>query len=72
LKEVSNMSGKHWTKLETKALIMLYPKFTTRELKVIFPSKTQESISSKIRRLKKQGLITSNRDRETQIRAMFV
>ena len=65
------MGKERWKKMEVAALVTLYPNFTTKELVQVFHGKNEESINSKIRRLKEAGVITQNRTQETIVRASF-
>ena len=58
-----------WTKYDIKALRLLYPKFTTKELMKV-TRKSEESINTKIRRMKEEGLIKVSRAEATNVRAM--
>jgi hypothetical protein len=65
------MGKERWKRMEVAALVSLYPNFTTKELAQVFHGKNEESINSKIRRLKEAGVITQNRTQETIVRASF-
>jgi predicted HTH transcriptional regulator len=60
---------KTWSKYDIKALRLLYPKFTTKELMKV-TRKSEESINTKIRRMKETGLVKGTRLQETNTRAM--
>lgn len=47
----------NWTYTEEKKLIEYYHTKTIRELAVMFPNRTDESINNKIKRMKAQGKI---------------
>ena len=51
-----------WTERETERLIRAYPVLTIKELLMLFPGFSKDGINSKVRRLKKQGLIKNNKD----------
>jgi hypothetical protein len=59
----------HWSEPEEKALALLYPRLTIRELRQIF-SKSEESINTKVRRMKQDGLIKTNKLPSTVERAI--
>jgi predicted HTH transcriptional regulator len=60
---------KSWSKYDIKALRLLYPKFTTKELMKV-TRKSEESINAQIRRIKEKGLIKVGRAEATNVRAM--
>jgi len=64
------LTRNRWKKIEVNALVILYPDFTIKELMQVFKGKTEESINTKISRLKKEGLIARNKESETRTRAM--
>ena len=60
---------KNWSYSEKKVLIENYNKLTIKELEVLFPKRSRESINNKIKRLKRNGTITEGKNTETIQRA---
>lgn len=61
--------SKTWNRYQTRSLTLLYPNFTTKELMQI-TRKGEESINTKIRRMKEKGLIKGSRTQATKVRAL--
>ena len=55
---------KDWNSTEEKRLISNYSKSTIRELMVMFPKRSQESINNKIKRLKAAGKIKGRKEED--------
>jgi len=55
--------AKSWGYSEKRLLIDNYTKLTIKELEVLFPNRTRESINNKIKRLKRSKELTSNKDK---------
>lgn len=51
-----------WGYSEKNLLIEKYDKLTIKELELLFPNRSRESINNKIKRLKKSGEIQSGKD----------
>jgi len=60
---------KGWTFSEEKKLIDSYHTKTIKELEVMFPGRSRESINNKIKRLKAQGKIKDGKTDSTKKRA---
>jgi len=60
---------KPWMYGEKKALVENYNKLTIKELMVMFPNRSAESINNKIKRLKKDGVIVEGKDEDAVARA---
>lgn len=54
--------SKGWGYSEKKLLIKNYGELTIKELEVMFPNRSRESINNKIKRLKKSGDIKTGKD----------
>ncbi len=63
------MRRRGWSHTETKVLIENYNRCTIKELELMFPERSRESINNKIKRLKAQGKIAEGREEETIKRA---
>jgi hypothetical protein len=63
------MRRRDWSFTEEKILIDNYPKCTIKELEMLFPERSRESINNKIKRLKAENKIKGIRDDETVDRA---
>lgn len=63
------MSKKRWSVSEVEILIDNYANSTIKELIELLPGRDADSINSKIKRLKKDGLITSDKCKEAINRA---
>lgn len=60
---------KGWTYTEEKKLIESYHKKTIKELEVMFPGRSRESINNKVKRLKNQGKIKDGKTEAAKERA---
>jgi cytochrome c oxidase assembly protein Cox11 len=60
---------KGWTFSEEKKLIDSYHTKTIKELEVMFPGRSRESINNKIKRLKAQGKIKDGKTNTAKQRA---
>lgn len=60
---------KGWSYTEEKKLIDDYHTKTIKELEVMFPGRSRESINNKIKRLKAQGKIKDGKTETTKQRA---
>ena len=58
-----------WSHTETRVLIDNYIKCTIKELEMLFPERSRESINNKIKRLKSQGRIAEGKTEDTVQRA---
>lgn len=58
-----------WKYSEEKMLIENYNKLTIKELEVLFPDRSRESINNKIKRLKYAGKIQQGKNKDTVNRA---
>jgi hypothetical protein len=56
---------KAWGYSEKMLLIEKYEALTIKELEQLFPNRSRESINNKIKRLKRTGEITDNKDNDT-------
>lgn len=63
------MRRRGWSHTETKVLIENYDRCTIKELELMFPERSRESINNKIKRLKAAGKIAEGRQEETIKRA---
>jgi hypothetical protein len=63
------MRRRGWSFTEEKVLIDNYNKCTIKELQVLFPERSAESINNKIKRLKAAGKIAEGKDDDTVARA---
>ena len=63
------MKRRGWSHTETKVLIENYDKCTIKELELMFPERSRESINNKIKRLKAIGKIAEGKDDVTIKRA---
>lgn len=63
------MKRRGWSHTETKVLISSYDRCTIKELELMFPERSRESINNKIKRLKSIGKIAEGKDEETIKRA---
>ena len=54
-----------WSYSEKKLLLDNYERLTIKELEELFPHRSRESINNKIKRLKRSGEITKNKDKDT-------
>lgn len=63
------MRRRGWSFTEEKVLIDNYNKCTIKELEMMFPERSRESINNKIKRLKAAGKIAEGKDDETVQRA---
>jgi len=63
------MKRRGWSHTETKVLIDSYDQCTIKELELMFPERSRESINNKIKRLKAAGKIAEGRDDITIKRA---
>ena len=59
-----NRKGKAWRSSEEKILIDNYNSKTIFELMELIPSRSQESINNKIKRLKAEGKIIGEKDED--------
>ena len=64
------MSSSKWTEVETERLSRAYPVLTIKELLMLFSGYNADMINSKVRRLKKKGSITKNKDTHVKKIAM--
>jgi hypothetical protein len=64
------MEGKKWTEYESDLLKRAYKCLTIKELEILFPDKTRDSINAKIRRLKSKRKIVGNKNRRVRIAAL--
>jgi hypothetical protein len=64
------MSGNKWTEVEVDRLKRAYKVLTIKELLMLFPDRNAESINAKIKRMKENGEITGNKDRDVKKIAM--
>jgi hypothetical protein len=55
---------KDWNSTDEKKLVDNYAKKTIQELMTMFPSRSQESINNKIKRLKAAGKIKGGKENE--------
>lgn len=62
---------KRWSYTEEKTLINNYETKTINELKGLLPKRDSESINCKIKRLKSDGKIMSNKSEDTKQRAYY-
>jgi hypothetical protein len=58
-----------WSPSEEKALMDNYQKCTIKELEILFPRRSRESINNKIKRLKIEGKIKGQKEEEVVGRA---
>ena len=63
------MRRREWSFTEEKMLIDNYSKCTIKELEMMFPERSRESINNKIKRLKAEGKIKGTRNDDTVDRA---
>ena len=63
------MRRRGWSFTEEKVLIDNYNKCTIKELEMMFPERSRESINNKIKRLKSAGKIAEGKDDDTVQRA---
>ena len=63
------MRRRGWSYTEEKVLIDNYNNCTIKELEMMFPERSRESINNKIKRLKAAGKIAEGKDDETVQRA---
>lgn len=63
------MRRRGWSHTETKVLIEQYDRCTIKELELMFPERSRESINNKIKRLKACGKIAEGKDDDTIRRA---
>ena len=63
------MRRRGWSYTEEKVLIENYNKCTIKELEMMFPERSRESINNKIKRLKSAGKIAEGKDDDTVARA---
>ena len=63
------MKRRGWSHTETKVLIENYNKRTIKELELVFPERSRESINNKIKRLKAAGKIRDGKTGQTVKRA---
>lgn len=63
------MKRKSWTYTEEKKLMESYKSKTIKELMVMFPGRSAESINNKIKRLKKTGKLAGGKTEETKKRS---
>jgi hypothetical protein len=63
------MRRRGWSHTETKVLIESYNRCTIKELELMFPERSRESINNKIKRLKAAGKIAEGREQDTIRRA---
>lgn len=63
------MRRRGWSHTETKVLIESYNKCTIKELELMFPERSRESINNKIKRLKISGKIAEGKEKDTIRRA---
>lgn len=61
--------SRSWKYSEEKMLIENYNKLTIKELEVLFPDRSRESINNKIKRLKYTGKIQQGKNKDTVKRA---
>jgi len=63
------MRRRGWSYTEEKVLIENYNACTIKELEMMFPERSRESINNKIKRLKSAGKIAEGKDEDTVQRA---
>lgn len=63
------MRRRGWSYSEEKVLIENYNKRTIKELEIMFPERSRESINNKIKRLKAAGKIKDGKTDQTVKRA---
>ena len=63
------MRRRGWSFTEEKVLIDNYQKCTIKELEMLFPERSRESINNKIKRLKAAGKIADGKTEDTVRRA---
>jgi len=63
------MRRRGWSYTEEKVLIENYNKCTIKELEMMFPERSRESINNKIKRLKSAGKIAEGKSDDTVQRA---
>lgn len=63
------MRRKNWTYSEQKLLMENYETKTIKELLVMFPGRTAESLNNKIKRLKKAGKLIGGKTETTKQRS---
>lgn len=63
------MRRRGWSYTEERVLIENYNKQTIKELELLFPERSRESINNKIKRLKAAGKIAEGKTEETVQRA---
>jgi hypothetical protein len=63
------MKRRGWSHTETKVLIEKYNTCTIKELELVFPERSRESINNKIKRLKAAGKIAEGKEENTIKRA---
>ena len=63
------MKRRGWSYTEEKVLIDSYNKYTIKELEMMFPERSRESINNKIKRLKAAGKIAEGKTNDTIQRA---
>jgi hypothetical protein len=63
------MKRRGWSFTEEKVLIDNYNKCTIKELEMMFPERSRESINNKIKRLKAAGKIAEGKTDDTVQRA---
>jgi hypothetical protein len=63
------MKRRGWSYTEEKVLIEKYNNCTIKELEMMFPERSRESINNKIKRLKAAGKIAEGKNEDTVQRA---
>ena len=63
------MKRRGWSYTEGRVLIENYNKCTIKELEMMFPERSRESINNKIKRLKAAGKIAEGKSEDTVRRA---
>jgi hypothetical protein len=63
------MRRKEWSHSDEKKLMDNYDKCTIKELEIMFPGRSRESINNKIKRLKRAGRLAGGKTEETIKRA---
>ncbi len=63
------IKGKVWRKYEVARLLKNYHNKTIFELMDMFPGRTQEAINNKVKRLRREGILSGHKYEDARLKA---